>query len=1113
MNILKLTFLLGLALLPLSAWGSGAEEKEVVLFDFESKQQHFEAAERIECVPEHATQGKRAGKVTLDQPFTPNIFYFAGANHAGRWGEFDRLIYDIFVEGGAVKVSGFIRDKDGKDWWTRYNYEFTLQPGKRSLAFSLGLLNRQNGKGALDLKNLEMVALHFASDDPKAVATIYLDNARLVKGTGSFETKLLFSFEGADAGKVELEDYPEEFKGKSSMAPVAERATEGKQALKLESHAPAGNVQFSGFEADWSGYDTLALDVFNPSARPVGVSGWIKAKDVNAGWWDRHNWERMLKPGLNTLRLSVGGMTGPDGRKPIDVKEIKKFNLAADRATIFIDNVRLVKGVEEIPVAGLRRFDFGPASAAVMPGFAKVTRDDAYDAAKGFGWLPRGEFMRDFDINEILGRHRPADDLCRDFCQPTRATFAVDLPDGSYGVWLMLGPPGNGWGQTFKRRAVHANGKTVFEQAFDAESFKAYEHRFQDEEDLPGDDLFEKYIARLFVPLRFEVEVAGGQLKLEFESQAWGVMLNGLALWPKASANDAERWLAGFEGFRKDQYQAQHVEKLPASEPPFAATEADKARGYVPFVHAADRRIEVNSQPAPEEAARSALDLAGAPGEPVSACFGLLPLKDLGALERASCSVKHAGTGKTLQARVRVLRYKALNQTAVYVISPKYLDDAAVRPVELRSGVTRSFWVTFELPADAEPGAYAGELILAGATFPELKVPVKLEVWPLQLPEPEFPMGMFMMGPAQAYLALDESREAYWNAWKEILEDARAHGLTSVDPLVGIPLKAIVNGKAEVDFANMDRWMELARAAGFTQELNGYGVGSGLSLRVNADYEAEAKRFGASSYAEAVKAYFDAVREHAKQKNWLPIAFCTDDEYIVHPGGEPAKLAAHHRLLQDNAPGFRFVAFDSSYLDDPKNARPGMEQALADIDTWGAGIHSPREAGVIAKAGRRLWLYNTGMNRFCFGTYMYFARTKHNVQGFFQWVYNGGGTYGNFYLASHVEAHYGVTYPSTRGLRSTPIWERVRAGCWDHRYLDAAGKLIQAAKAAGKGQAEARALQASLDGVLGRLKFGKPDANAVDGEGKADNPMTPENMEAFKREVAAGMLKLLAALK
>jgi len=1096
--------------------GLYAAEGEALLFDFEDAPQAFENFERLQFVPEHATQGKHAGKVVLDKPLAANFGFYAGTNQAGKWGGYDQYIVDAFVEGGPVKVMGFIRDKEGLDWWKRHNFELKLEPGKRRIAFSLGSLTRQNGKGNLDLASIDFFAITFSSEDEQKPATLFLDNARLVKGTGSFEVKILFSVEGADVGRTDLEDWPEDFKGKSAMAVVEAHASHGKKALRLDSRAPAGNVQFSGCESDWSKYDTLAFDVFNPADKPLPVNGWIKGGGEKSDWWNRHNWERVLKPGFNTVRLSIGGMTGPNGGKLIDVTKIARFNLAVDKATVFIDNVRLIKGVEEIPVAGLQKFDFGPANSATMPGFAKVTRDHAFDANKGWGWLPGAQFGRDFDINEILGRHRPPDDLCRDFCMPTHGTFAVNLPDGIYGVWLMLGPPGNGWGQTFQRRTVTANGKVVVDQKFDAESFKACEFQFQDAEDLPGDDLWEKYINKLFAAQRFEVEVTGGQLKLDFDAGAWwSAMVNGLVVWPKASEKNAERWLANLDAMRKEQYQAQHVEKLPDAGEAFKSGDADKARGCAAFIHAPDREVQVYTVPTPEELARKELDLAAAPGETTVGCVGLLPLKDAGLLAGASCELKAANdlAAATLKARVLVQRYKAQNRTAVYVIAPKYLDEATAAPLLLKAGVTRSFWLEVSVPADAAPGTYTGTLKLQAGELKDVAWPVKLTVWPVKLAEPEFPMGMFMMGPMQAYLALDGGGERYWAEWKNILEDAKAHGLTSVDPLVNIPLKKIVDGKAEIDFSKMDRWMELARAAGFKQELNGYGVNPGFNIRVGADHDAEAKRFGAASYPALVKAYFDAVREHAKEKNWLPIAFCTDDEYIVHPGSDPAKLAAQHRVLQENAPDFRFVAFDSAYLEEQPRHREAREKMLADIDTWGAGLHGPREAEAAKKNNRRLWLYNTGMNRFAFGTYMYFAREKYGVQGFFQWVYSGGGTYNNFYLASHNEAHYGVVYPSTRGLRSTPTWERIRLGCNDHRYLETARLAIRQAKAMGKGTDEAEALQGVIEKTLGQLKFGKPHADAISGEGKADNPMTPEAMEAFRRNVAEGLAKLQAALR
>jgi hypothetical protein len=1104
------------AVLALSAFAA-----EELIFDFESPKQHFENADKLQYVPEHATQGKLAGKITLegDKTFGIPFGFYGGTNMKGRWGEFDRFVIDVFVEGGTAKVGCYVKDKEAKSWDTRYNNDFTLAPGKRTLGWSLAGLNRQNNKGAIKLAELEFFSVWFSNENPKSPATLYFDNARLVKGTGDFEVKMLFSFEGNDAGKVVLEDWPEEFKGKSAMATVEEHASDGKKALRLESRAPAGNIQFWEFETDWSRYDTLAMDIFSTSENAIGVGGWIRSNDPKQSYNDRHNWERMLKPGFNTIKFAVGGLCVPGASKTIDVAKVVGFNIAVNNATVFIDNVRLIRGTEEIPVEGMKKFDFGPPTSALMPGFTRVSKAEGYDAKRGWGWLAGGEFARDFDIFEVMGRHRPPDDLCRDACMPTLATFAVDLPNGDYRVWMILAPPGSGWGSHFKHRAVRAEGKTVHDLEYNLDTFKAYEFRFQDAEDLPGDDLWEKYINVFFQPIVFDVAVADGQLSLEFDSfkqWGWTCVLNGLVIWPKAQETAAQKWLANLDSQRKEQYQSLHVEKLPAAPPPYKGTAEEQARGYVRFVHSPDRGVNPNSVPTADEMKTNTLELCASPGQYEDGCLGVYPLKDCGKLTLAATDL--AGpNGATIPAsslKLLVTRYKSQNQTAVYVPLPKYLDAVPADGIAIKPGVTRSFWLIAQVPETAPAGAYRGQVKLAWANGKTDAVDVALTVWPIKLIEPDFPMSMFMMGPMQAYLPFDPTKESYWASWKEILEDARAHGLTSVDPLVNMPLQKIENGKAAIDFTAMDRFMEMAKAAGFRQELNGYGVGTGMRIRIagDLDLQAEAKRFGVASYGELAKLYFDAVREHAKEKAWLPIAFCTDDEFIVHTGGAE-KLASLHRVLQESAPGFHFVTFDSAFYNMKPEQQAEREKMLADIDTWGAGIHTPREAELAKKNNRRLWLYNTGMNRFTFGTYMFLARKKHGVSGFSQWVYNGGGTYGNFYLASHVESHYGVTYCSTRGLRTTPVWERIRAGCDDHRYLETAWQLIEKAKAANKGTAQAQEIEALLEKTFAKMTFGKSNADALAGEGRADNPLDGSGMESFRKSVAEGILKLQDALK
>ena len=1093
--------------------------QEELLFDFEPGGKNlFENADKAEFVTEHATQGTHAMKLALGKDLKGAMgFHFVrGINAAGRWGQFDRFVVDLYVEGGPAKMYCFIRDEGGNGWDERFNLEQQFQPGKRRIEIPIGSIVRQKNQKPLDVNKLTWASISFAAVSPDVPTTLYVDNARLEKGVSAFHVKVLYSFEEGEKNAYVLEDWPDEFKGKSRMTAVEEHASNGKRALRLESHAPAGNVQFKLADEDtnWSDYDTLAIDVFNPANEPVPVGGWIKDKPADT-WDNRYNWERVLKPGFNCLRLSVGGMAFPSGnRRTLDPAHISTFNLSVNSQTVFIDNIRLVKGVEEVAVEGIRKFDFGPKAGAVMPGFTAVNRETAYDKSKGFGWLPRGDFARDFDVREVMNRHRPFDDLVRDSCCPTKATFAVDVPDGDYQVWIMLNAPGGSvWHRFFKHRTVSVNGQVAVDQQYDAESFKKVEYQWQDTEDLPGDDLWERYINTSYTPVLVEAKAEGGQVTIDFDAHGeyFGCMVCGLALWPKAQEAQAQKWLANLNSMRKEQYAALHVEQPPKAAPPFSLSAEQAKFGVVRFIHSPDRDVEVNSTPTPEEVAGAAMDLAASPGEFEDGCIGVYPVKD----SKLSASVGDLTSGANRipasNLSLQVMRYKAVNHDATYSVEPRYLDSVPASGLALKKGVTRSLWLIVKVPADAVPGAYSGRVSLSLDGKAIDPVPVTLTVWPIVLSEPGIPMGMFMMTPQVDHIAFLDSREPYFQAWKDVLDDARAHGMTSVDPGIGARVRAVRDGKADIDFTDMDRLMDLTKAAGFKQELCGYAIGPGFTIRPqvldDGSGDKAAQNLGLKNYGELVKAYFDSFREHANAKGYLPICFGSDDEYLIHPGAGPARCEQFHKVLKDNAPGFRFVALDSIYPDEKPDLIPHYESMLRQIDTWGAGLHSPKMAELVKKSGSRLWLYNTGLNRFTFGTYMFYAAKKYDVKGFFQWVYPIQGTLTKYDMASHRESNYGVVYPSDRGLRSTPIWERIRGGCDDHRYLQTAWELA-AANVNGAKAADAKALQEAIDRTLAKLQFGKQRVDPASGEGKADNPMDPGQMEKFRRTLADGILKL-----
>lgn len=81
-----------------------------------------------------------------------------------------------------------------------------------------------------------------------------------------------------------------------------------------------------------------------------------------------------------------------------------------------------------------RRFDFGPPNGVTQYGFTAVSPEDTYRADPGWG------FLKLTRPDAIDGR-RP-DALGRDFITDGDAEFQVDLPNGEYLVWFLIGDAG-----------------------------------------------------------------------------------------------------------------------------------------------------------------------------------------------------------------------------------------------------------------------------------------------------------------------------------------------------------------------------------------------------------------------------------------------------------------------------------------------------------------------------------------------------------------------------------------------------------------------------------------------------------------------------------------------
>lgn len=91
---------------------------------------------------------------------------------------------------------------------------------------------------------------------------------------------------------------------------------------------------------------------------------------------------------------------------------------------------------------GVTRFDFGTPTSPVAPGWVRVTPTDAYDSARGYGFMTLPADARDRGAVVLPNEEHvrlPGDDLSRDFVFGRTFIFKVDVPNGGHTLHLITG--------------------------------------------------------------------------------------------------------------------------------------------------------------------------------------------------------------------------------------------------------------------------------------------------------------------------------------------------------------------------------------------------------------------------------------------------------------------------------------------------------------------------------------------------------------------------------------------------------------------------------------------------------------------------------------------------
>lgn len=852
----------------------------------------------------------------------------------------------------------------------------------------------------------------------------------------------------AQPRKITLLDFETEAEQKAWRQPPYrvisdEHATSGQHSVKYTTpgnylHAMLNDPQMLKKLAD---YRTLAFDVYN--AMPFPILYYVRVEDAHgARYMCDYNF---LPPGPSTVKLSLQFMPlqWPNvGHYVVDPTALKSitFFLGRDSGTwdpplmFYIDNVRAEHSGIELPkVDGLKAFNFGRGrETGSFFGCTAVTEQmPPYSAKTGVGWVKGPWPILSSNWNpDLLGN------------SALNGVFAVGLKPGPYIVQTCIDPMNIwGWSCQFSSRSLKLCGKEVLNATMDCRTFlKERFCMFADDEDTPSTDLWNDRVHRICPVRQFEATVGeDGRLTVEYSGQNAATGMSFLVVYPKEKAAEGAAYMKAMDAIRKEVFDARMNLGLPVADgTPPEPTAQEKARGFIAFARGAESNLDCRSVPAPAERG-SALAIQAAQGERASVQLGLYPLVDVKSVTVIPGDLQGPG-GATIPAAaidIKKVRhyFKRFGNGSSMQLRPLVLQK--FQTLDLASGFTRPLWVSVKVPEKAPAGRYDGRLRIALGNG-SLDVPVSVTVGPFALDAAD-DVAISGMGSSAGFWkqAYSDAAEPWWEAAESIASIQAEHGFNGLTGGPGMKLRGVRDGKADIDFADADRWMDLAKKHGLTKLGDSY-IGFDVNLGVPGDGSTGA--YGLS-FAELLKAAYSAVERHAKEKGWPPRAYHRIDE----PNG-PAVESARKLVEQyvKNAPGTKFSGYYAPA--GPGNPRDCFYTLLklSILSTVTEPILK-----TIHDAGNQAWLYANP-------AYSNFQNLRHLYGRWLFMAHGRGldGITGGFYFVntvpcydmSDLEGSWGVVYPSKDGVNGTVWLEQIGLGINDYRYLQTVRSRLDAAK-------------------------------------------------------------------
>lgn len=794
-----------------------------------------------------------------------------------------------------------------------------------------------------------------------------LGTGRVLQKRKTEPVKVLLGFEGKEEKRENSFHYIRTFSDRN--------ATSGHRSAVIK-FGEYNNLRIEDAEfGNWSGYDYLAMDVFNPLDEQVKFA--LCINDTNGGgYWNQLNHYSTLTKGWNNLRFSINRYVGERGsvrvKRYLDLGHIQKawFAIAPEdkrkyRDQFLVDNIRLTQAPEILAdTSGMYLFDFVKEGFRTQNGFIGIETKHNYHKDIGFGFVDANIWRSHDSIY--------ADSLYRDGIFVNKGDFRIDVPNGKYIVRLVPFALGEWYEHFWTKRHIKIQGKSVVNDRRDsANDYLENFLRFSEIEPKPSDNPYDLYLKRVFEEIVTEVNVTDGKIIIECNGDDSAIMLNSIIIYPIEQQRSAKNFLEQLYLVQKDEFEtiSRKIEPKAIHEAG-AINEQDVERGFYSALIDSATQLRYNQV---FKSQGDSINLTGGRLQrPVQALLVRNLRRPVGRLTVSSSSLVST-TGQKIKVKPDWLRYGVAQYQShtfnheTYELAPRFLRNFPVGGLEIDKDYSLLIWLQVPITENVVTGDYTGTINVS-LHGQQVNYPVNLLVKDFTLPEVDIAVGFFGLDPIPfSYFKEDGVNEIQKSNRTQVLHALRQRGFSTWSSL---PESTFIKkgNRWAVKAAEVDWLMNEARQLGFSEKVFSYGGGFPVVLDKYGDIEDQPQ----DDYRRKTAL---ELRKHMSKKEWLPVVFDISDEASGYSQkvDRDLKRAA---MLTEYFPFLRIGGYSHPIPDGKQGAQ--LNRMLNDISL---SSFTENYVQKIQKRGDRWGLYNQSIglftnNRKDFGQKLIKARQK-----------------------------------------------------------------------------------------------------------------------------------------